>query len=73
MDRAGRGGEGRGGVFTGRTPSDKGRVKIKMNFNKKKKKKTSAFFLLMSNNVTGRVRSCLRPCLCGKRREQEAI
>lgn len=43
MDRAGRGGEGRGGVFTGRTPSDKGRVKIKMNFNKKKKKNLCVF------------------------------
>lgn len=69
MDRVGRGEERRGGVFTGRRPGDKGRVKIKMNCNNKKK--PSVIFLLMSNNVRGRVGSCASPCLCGKRREQD--
>lgn len=66
------GGERGGGVFTGAAPGDKG-AKTKMNFNHTKKKTPCAFFLLMSNNGAGRVRSSVRPCLCGKRREQEAI
>lgn len=63
---------GEGGVFTGSRPGDKGPVKIEMDFNKKKKKNLCVFHPDVKQ-CHGRVRSCVRPCLCGERREQEAI